>query len=161
MDEKALFTKFWTHETTTTRKVLTRIPDGSDYRPDEKSRTAKEIADYLDSGYTVIGVVGIDGSPSCGVGKTLDLERSFDSLASVDTASITAEKMNAIVRRNLIVGSGLFTDALEEELRKRRIKVPFLAHDLIGELEGEKSSVDLFAAGDHSATGTGPPSRGG
>lgn len=124
-------------------------------------RTAKEIADYIDSGYTVIGVVGIDGSPSCGVGKTLDLERSFDSLASVDTASITAEKMNAIVRRNLIVGSGLFTDALEEELRKRRIKVPFLAHDLIGELEGEKSSVDLFAAGDHSATGTGPPSRGG
>lgn len=44
MDEKSLFTKFWTNESTTTRKVLARIPEGSDYRPDPKSRTAHEIA---------------------------------------------------------------------------------------------------------------------
>lgn len=44
MDEKALFTRFWTDETETTRRVLARIPEGSDYRPDPKSRTAHEIA---------------------------------------------------------------------------------------------------------------------
>ena len=44
MDEKALFTKFWTDESKTTAKVLAKIPDGSDYRPDKKSRTAQEIA---------------------------------------------------------------------------------------------------------------------
>ena len=44
MDEKSLFTKFWTDESRTTRKVFSRIPEGSDYRPDKKSRTAKEIA---------------------------------------------------------------------------------------------------------------------
>lgn len=44
MDEKALFTQFWTDETKTTRNVLARIPEGSDYRPDPKSRTAQEIA---------------------------------------------------------------------------------------------------------------------
>jgi uncharacterized damage-inducible protein DinB len=44
MDEKALFTGFWTNESKTTRNVLARIPEGSDYRPDPKSRTAKEIA---------------------------------------------------------------------------------------------------------------------
>ena len=44
MDEKSLFTKFWTTESATTRKVLARIPEGSDYRPDPKSRTAHEIA---------------------------------------------------------------------------------------------------------------------
>jgi uncharacterized damage-inducible protein DinB len=44
MDEKALFTKFWTNEAKTTAKVFSRIPEGSDYRPDPKSRTAKEIA---------------------------------------------------------------------------------------------------------------------
>ena len=44
MDEKALFTEFWTNESKTTRKVLGRIPEGSDYRPDPKSRTAQEIA---------------------------------------------------------------------------------------------------------------------
>ena len=44
MDEKALFTKFWINESKTTLKVLSRIPEGSDYRPDPQSRTAKEIA---------------------------------------------------------------------------------------------------------------------
>lgn len=44
MDEKSLFTKFWTNESKTTRKVLGKIPEGSDYRPDLKSRTAQEIA---------------------------------------------------------------------------------------------------------------------
>jgi uncharacterized damage-inducible protein DinB len=44
VDEKRLFTGFWTDEAKTTSKVLSRIPEGSDYRPDPKSRTAQEIA---------------------------------------------------------------------------------------------------------------------
>ncbi len=44
MDEKSLFTSFWAKESETTRKVLARIPEGSDYKPDPRSRTAKEIA---------------------------------------------------------------------------------------------------------------------
>jgi uncharacterized damage-inducible protein DinB len=44
MDERALFTSFWVRESRTTRNVLARIPEGSEYRPDPKSRTAQEIA---------------------------------------------------------------------------------------------------------------------
>lgn len=44
MDDRALFTRFWTNESKTTRNVLARIPEGSSYRPDAKSRTAEEIA---------------------------------------------------------------------------------------------------------------------
>jgi len=44
VDERSLFTQFWTNESETTRKVLARIPEGSDYKPDPKSRTAREIA---------------------------------------------------------------------------------------------------------------------
>ena len=44
MDEKVLFTEFWIKEGKTTSTVLSRIPEGSDYRPDPKSRTAREIA---------------------------------------------------------------------------------------------------------------------
>ena len=44
MDEKSLFTGFWTNESRTTQKVLARIPEGSEYKPDPKSRTAREIA---------------------------------------------------------------------------------------------------------------------
>jgi uncharacterized damage-inducible protein DinB len=41
---KDLFCNYWEKEAGTTRKVLSRIPEGSDYRPDPKSRTAREIA---------------------------------------------------------------------------------------------------------------------
>ena len=44
MNEKELFTGFWSKESETTSKVLSRIPEGSDYRPDPKSRIAREIA---------------------------------------------------------------------------------------------------------------------
>jgi uncharacterized damage-inducible protein DinB len=44
VDEKALFTRFWEQEAQTTRTVISRIPEGSSYRPDPKSRTAHEIA---------------------------------------------------------------------------------------------------------------------
>jgi uncharacterized damage-inducible protein DinB len=44
MDEKTLLLKFWEKEAPATRKVLGRIPEGSAYRPDPKSRTAQEIA---------------------------------------------------------------------------------------------------------------------
>jgi uncharacterized damage-inducible protein DinB len=44
VDERSLFTEFWTKESRTTRKVLERIPEGSKYKPDPQSRTAQEIA---------------------------------------------------------------------------------------------------------------------
>jgi uncharacterized damage-inducible protein DinB len=44
MSEGALFLKYWEKEAAATRKVLSRIPEGSDYRPDSKSRPAREIA---------------------------------------------------------------------------------------------------------------------
>ena len=40
---ESVFMKVWEKEAPTTRKVLSRIPEG-DYRPDPKSRSAREIA---------------------------------------------------------------------------------------------------------------------
>ena len=44
MDPKAFYLSFFEKEGTATRKVLTRIPENNDYRPDPKSRTARELA---------------------------------------------------------------------------------------------------------------------
>ncbi|MDZ7288494.1 MAG: DinB family protein [candidate division KSB1 bacterium] len=45
MEQKALFMKFWEKEAPATRKVISRIPqEKSDYKPDPKSRNAREIA---------------------------------------------------------------------------------------------------------------------
>lgn len=44
MDERSLLLKFWKDEAKATRAVISRIPEGATYRPDPKSRPAREIA---------------------------------------------------------------------------------------------------------------------
>jgi uncharacterized protein YbbK (DUF523 family) len=104
---------------------------------------AAQIQDYLASGFSVAAIVGIDGSPTCGVRTTLDLRRSFDALAylDLDARPITAEDGRRVVSDCLIPGRGLFTVELQKALKRRRIVVPYLAHDLIGEAEGKQSAV--------------------
>ena len=45
MDEKTFFLKSWEKEAPATRKVLSHIPEGSTYKPDPKSRTARARSD--------------------------------------------------------------------------------------------------------------------
>ena len=56
MDERGLILKFWEREAPATRKVISRIPqDRSDYRPDPKSRNAREIAWLIVRGEIALG----------------------------------------------------------------------------------------------------------
>ena len=52
-------------------------------------QTARRVADYRDSGLDVVGIVGVDGSPSCGVTRTMDLSRALDHLCDTDPDTIT------------------------------------------------------------------------
>jgi hypothetical protein len=107
-------------------------------------RVARQIEDYVSSGFAVRGVVGIDGSPTCGVRTTLDIPASVAEMAALDPQAISVGQQNALVRRHLQSGSGIFIRELQRELRRRRLSVPFLAHDLIDELDGRPSGVKLF-----------------
>jgi uncharacterized protein YbbK (DUF523 family) len=98
---------------------------------------ARQVDDYLRSGFSVLGIVGVDGSPSCGVVRTLDLRRSSERLAELDPETVTVGEVTALVRGCVTEGEGLFTAALRAELDRRRISVPFPAHDLLAELAGE------------------------
>jgi predicted secreted protein len=95
---------------------------------------ARQIHDYCRSGFTVVGVVGIDGSPSCGVALTLDMRRAFNALAAIDVQTITVDQMNAIVRTSVVGGRGIYTTALQRALARRGISISYSAHNLLDEL---------------------------
>ena len=103
---------------------------------------AAQIEDYQTSGFSVVAVIGIDGSPSCGVATTID-RAAFAALASVRLAAITVEHQNGLLRRFLRRGRGIFIEELQNELKRRQIDLPFLAHDLFAELSGRRSTVRL------------------
>jgi predicted secreted protein len=98
--------------------------------------TANQVKDYLVSDYSVTGVMGIDGSPSCGVNTTLNMVKSFELTANLNVKTVTVEQMNTLIQQCLMDGRGIFTAMLQEELKKRRIVLPYQSHDLIAEING-------------------------
>jgi predicted secreted protein len=106
---------------------------------------AAQVEDYRNAGFTVLGVVGVDGSPSCGVRTTLDVKESLAAVGRLREGAATAREMNDIVRGCAVPGTGLFIALLGEELKRRGVSVPFLAQDLLAELDGRPSAVDIGA----------------
>jgi hypothetical protein len=100
-----------------------------------------EIKDYIKSGYSVVALIGIDGSPSCGVNKTLCISKAIDLLADLDIQNVTLKDANDVIYKCILDGKGLFTTVITKELRRRNLEIPFLAHDLIKELEGKESRI--------------------
>jgi uncharacterized protein YbbK (DUF523 family) len=100
-------------------------------------RVAAEIADLERAGCEVIGVVGVDGSPSCGVGRTLALDRAIGALAGCDPSVTDSATFNdRVVLANVTAGEGLFISAVRRRLRRGHHRVPLFAHDLPRELAG-------------------------
>ena len=103
-----------------------------------------EIKDYMDSGFEVSGIVGIKGSPSCGVSAALDLKKSAQFAADMDIATLNREYFNENCYKNCLVNKrGLFIDALQKELSANNIRVKFFEHDLLLEIEGKETNIDF------------------
>jgi hypothetical protein len=105
-------------------------------------RTARDIHDFHSAGVRVLGVVGVGGSPSCGAATTLDLRAAFEIVASCPIARIDRTTVNErVVLGCLTPGEGLFTRALEQELARRGLDVPFVDYDLAAEMRGVHQDV--------------------
>ncbi len=91
---------------------------------------ARDIEDYLASGLSVRGIVGVAGSPSCGVHTTLDLKRAAEA-ARRPRNPATADWMNAtVVEPALRPGRGLFVEELTRAMTHRGAQVPLLEQTL-------------------------------
>jgi uncharacterized protein YbbK (DUF523 family) len=103
---------------------------------------ARDVVDYQRSGIAVDGIVGIGASPSCGVTTTLDLRGSLDVLASCPAAILTRDLMNEqAVLACRRPGEGMFIQALDRQLKRRRIPLRAFEHDLARELHGQAQTL--------------------
>lgn len=116
-------------------------------------QVGRDVEDYQRAGIETVGVVGIGASPSCGVATTLDLRASLDVVAACPAAALTRDVMNeqavAGCRR---AGAGLFSEALDRELKRRRLTLNAFEHDLVAELRGDRAGV--LADGPRRALGS-------
>jgi predicted secreted protein len=104
----------------------------------------EEIIDYRESEFEVLGIIGVAGSPSCGVNMTLNMKKSIEFLANTELDELNREKINGPGNKELLIeGEGFFIEALKNESQKKNIKIRFYEHDLISEIQGEKIKIEL------------------
>jgi predicted secreted protein len=100
-------------------------------------QVARDIGDYVRSGQSVQAVVGVGGSPSCGVRTTLDLKGVLDTIAGCDPTQLHTDDFNRrVIAGHTRAGQGMFIAALRRQRRRRGLDVPFDEHDLIAEITG-------------------------
>ena len=95
----------------------------------------RDILDYHRCGVEVTGLVGIGGSPSCGVATTLDLHAAVNALTRCPAARLDRRILNEdIIAPNVHPGEGLFIHALRQQLARAGAHVPMDEHELLAEL---------------------------
>lgn len=82
----------------------------------------EQLEDYIKNGYEVVGFLGIDGSPSCGMNKTCIGKWGGEFSENPDLAAVlnTAE---------IIEAKGIFIEEAEALLEKHNINMPFIGID--------------------------------
>jgi len=98
-------------------------------------KVVHEIKENINSGIKVVGILGVDSSPSCGVNNTLGLKASFEYFVNSNLDSIDKKEMNAYFSDKCkCAGQGLFIKALKKELKKNGLNTPFYGRDLFKEI---------------------------
>lgn len=98
-------------------------------------RVTRDIGDYVRSGQSLQAVVGVAGSPSCGVRTTLDLKGVLDTIAGCGPTQLNTDEFNrCVIAGNTRAGQGMFIAALRRQFRRRGLDVSFDEHDLIAEI---------------------------
>ncbi len=107
-------------------------------------QTVREIADWRRSGHEVLGIIGVRGSPSCGVHDTLDLHKGAAFIGLLTPDEVERERLNRDgIRAAMVPGRGYYIAALQAELDRRGLEVPFYEHDLVAELERRPTTLEL------------------
>jgi hypothetical protein len=89
------------------------------------AQVARDIGDYVRSGQSVQAVVGVGGSPSCGVRTTLDLKAVLDAIIGCDPTKLNTDDFNRrVIAGHARAGQGMFIAALRRQLRRRGLEGP-------------------------------------
>jgi len=83
----------------------------------------EQIVDYLNSGYTCKALIGIDGSPSCGVNKTCSSAQWGGEVGSADGLAAKISDLKTIP------SSGVFIEEITSCFKENNIKIDLLAID--------------------------------
>lgn len=81
-----------------------------------------QVKSYIDAGYEIVGVLGVDGSPSCGVNLTCSGNWGGELSGNENLE-------HTIMDLKDIGSSGIFIEELNKYFIEHEIRIPFIAID--------------------------------
>ncbi|MFX1418696.1 MAG: hypothetical protein ACFE9N_07235 [Promethearchaeota archaeon] len=107
----------------------------------EAKKVVDQMQDYHESGYSIIGIITTNDSPTCGSTKTIDL---LKIISNINISSIideftnpTLERMKDLIPNLCENGTGLFTSELIKEIKKRKLYIKIVGFDIWNDLTEE------------------------
>ena len=90
-------------------------------------RIVKQIKDYIDTGHEVVGIMGIKGSPSCGLNVALNLKQTWEYFAAMPLEKLSPRMY--FEQNFMMPDSGLYVKALMKHLEKQKVNVQWYEED--------------------------------
>jgi predicted secreted protein len=85
----------------------------------QAQKIVRQVLQNKNSGYECVKIVGIDGSPSCGVTRTLDLKKCFHYHRKLSLDGLTRDGYNKGLYQNCLrPGKGIFMEILYKKLNR-------------------------------------------
>jgi predicted secreted protein len=104
----------------------------------------KDIKDYKNSDFEVLGIVGVSASPTCGVNTSIEITKFINFLEGSSIKDINRKQLNEqYIKGSIVTRSGIFIDVLKNLLEKSDLHIKLYEHDLIKEMNKEKISFDV------------------
>lgn len=103
----------------------------------------KRMKNYIMNGYTILGCIGTEDSPTCGVTKIVDLlelmkdkEKYHVTLDELENQKLP--RLREIITESRTAGTGVFFQQLRKEMDRNKLSIPFLGYDFWNENQDEE-----------------------
>jgi predicted secreted protein len=112
----------------------------------EAFKVVDQMEDYINSSYSILGIIAMNDSPTCGATRTIDLLKSASKYKNLgfkteDLENPELEKMRIITPSLCEEGSGLFMIEVMKELSKRGINIKVIGFDPWYDLKKEAERI--------------------
>lgn len=112
----------------------------------EAKKVVKRIRDYLTEGYIILGILGVNGSPTCGVTKTInyvEITKNMNKLdiTPQDIMNPQLDKMIEIEHKSRINEPGNFFSPLIDELKRGELDLKVEGIELSSEPQKEVERI--------------------
>ncbi|MFW9820466.1 MAG: hypothetical protein ACFFE5_12715, partial [Candidatus Thorarchaeota archaeon] len=112
----------------------------------EAKKIISQLQDYIDSGYSVLGIIITNDSPTCVITKTinlLELSSKYKELGLKDEffENPTFEYMKNLIPNLCENGSGYFTSELKKQINKNKLDIKITGYDIWNNFSEETKKV--------------------